>query len=85
VQGDGVSGESGPSPEVRAAAFRHLAQRLRAQAAVFDLAATCVLAQASTEAFATAFRTSEAQEIAAHPDLAELNVQMDGYYDGTEG
>jgi len=24
-------------------------------------------------------------EIAAHPDLAELNVQMDGYYDGTEG
>lgn len=24
-------------------------------------------------------------EIAAHPDLAELDVQMDGYYDGLEG
>lgn len=23
-------------------------------------------------------------EIAAHPDLAELNVQMDGYYGGAE-
>lgn len=23
-----------------------------------------------------------AQEVAEHPDLAELNVQLDGYYDG---
>ena len=79
-----MSDESAPSPEARAAAFRHLAHRARAQAAMFDVAAECVLAQASAEAFIKAYRASEAKEVAEHPDLVELNLQLDGYYDGPQ-
>jgi hypothetical protein len=65
--------------------FRCLALRARVQAAQYDLAAECVLAQASVESFAAAFRASEVRDVAEHPDLVELNVQMDGYYDGPGG
>jgi len=51
---------------------------------MFDVAAECVLAQASAEAFIKAYRASEAKEVAEHPDLVELNLQLDGYYDGPQ-
>lgn len=66
--------------EIKAAILRHMADRHRAIAAAFDTAAAYVKATASAQAFTEAFRRSEAREIAEHPDLAELNVQMDGYY-----
>jgi len=69
--------------QIKAAVLRHMAHRYRAYAAVFDTAAACVKATASAHQFAEAFRRSEAREVAEHPDLAELNVQLDGFY-GTE-
>lgn len=72
--------------ELRAAMHRVLAGRLRLVAAEQDLAATAVLATRSMRRFAEAMNSSVRQEVAAHPDLAELNVQMDGFYDdGAEG
>lgn len=67
--------------EIRAAFLRHMADRHRAYAAVFDVAAACAKATASARRLTEAFQRSEAREVAAHPDLAELNVQLDGYYD----
>lgn len=66
--------------ELQAAMHRVLAGRLRLWAADQDLAATAVLATRSMRRFADAMNNSVQQEVAAHPDLAELNVQMDGYY-----
>lgn len=66
--------------EIRAALLRHMAHRHRAYAAYLDTLAACVKATASAQALTEAFRRSEALEMAEHPDLAELNVQMDGYY-----
>lgn len=71
---------SNDEAEIKAAILRHMAHRYRAYAAVYDTAAACVKAAASAQALTEAFRRSEAREIATHPDLAELNVQMDGYY-----
>jgi hypothetical protein len=67
--------------DIRAAMFRHLAHRARALAAIFDLAAACMTATASARRFAAAVVASEASEVAQHPDLAELNVRLDGFYD----
>lgn len=67
--------------EIKAAILRHMAHRYRAYAAVFDVGAACVKATTSAQALTEAFQRSEAREVAEHPDLAELNVQMDGFYD----
>lgn len=37
-------------------------------------------ASSALRAFGVAFQTSNDQELAQHPDMAELNVQMDGFY-----
>lgn len=58
-----------------------VASMFRAHAATYDTAAAAIRATAATERFTEAFRRSEARDIAAHPDLAELNVQMNGFYD----
>ena len=67
--------------ELQAARLRHMADRHRAYAAIFDVAAACAKATASAQRLTEAFQRSEAREMAGHPDLAELNVQLDGYYD----
>lgn len=66
--------------ELRAALHRIAAVRLRVAAAEHDLAAKSVMATRSMRRFAAATNQSVAQEVAHHPDLAELNVQLDGYY-----
>lgn len=70
--------------KVRAAMHRIMAGRLRVAAAEQDLAASAVLATQSMKRFADAMNASVAQEVAQHPDLAEINVQLDGFYDGPE-
>lgn len=67
--------------ELLAALSRLVAARARAVAAIYDTAAVAFKATASAQRFTEAFVRSEAREIAEHPDLAELNVRMDGYYD----
>ncbi|WP_329140940.1 hypothetical protein [Streptomyces sp. NBC_00670] len=70
-----------PDPyEVKARMLRAVAAAGRVLAAQIDVAANAVLATQSMRAWAAAMTTSEAHEVAAHPDLAELNVQMDGFY-----
>lgn len=66
--------------ELLAAASRLMAARARAVAATYDMVAAAFKATASAERFTEAFKRSEAREVAEHPDLAELNAQMNGFY-----
>lgn len=68
--------------ELRARLHRIMAARIRVFAAEHDLAAEAVLATRSMRQFADAWNASVAKDVAEHPDLAELNVQLDGYYEG---
>lgn len=68
--------------ELTAPLYRILAARARIAAAQFELAAEVAAATASMRAFATAIQRGYDADIANHPDLAELNVQLDSYYGG---
>lgn len=68
--------------ELHARRLRLLAAYYRAKAAELDMAAQAALAARSLRQFAEAWDKGVAQDIAEHPDLAELNVQLDGYYAG---
>jgi predicted short-subunit dehydrogenase-like oxidoreductase (DUF2520 family) len=67
--------------ELLATALRLTALSARALAAAYDMAAAVTKATASAQRLAEAFVRSEAREIAGHPELAELNAQMNGFYD----
>ncbi|WP_030344796.1 hypothetical protein [Streptomyces sp. NRRL S-1022] len=58
--------------ELRARLHRIAAGQLRAAAAV--------LATKSMRQFTDAFNAGVTRDVAQHPDLAELNAQMDGFY-----
>lgn len=60
--------------------YRFRASMLRALTARDEMMATTIDAATSMRHFAEAMRASEAKEVAEHPDLAELNLQLDGYY-----
>ncbi|MBT2508828.1 hypothetical protein J7I98_23660 [Streptomyces sp. ISL-98] len=66
--------------ELRARLHRIMAGRLRVAAAQHDMAASAVMATKSLKGFTDAWNASVAREVAEHPDLAELNVQMHGFY-----
>ncbi|MGW4028229.1 hypothetical protein ACWEFL_02735 [Streptomyces sp. NPDC004838] len=70
--------------ELRARLLRLLAAQHRARAAELEMAAAATLATRSMRRFVEVVTEAEAREIAEHPDLAELNAQMDGYYDHPE-
>lgn len=78
---------SAPDPyEIRAHLHRIMAGRLRVAAAQQDMAASAALATRSMRRLADAMRAGDARDVAGHPDLAELDVQLDGYYgDTTQG
>ncbi|MFB0617269.1 hypothetical protein [Streptomyces sp. AGS-58] len=66
------------------------AQLHRTAAAKHRLAAQTHAARASAIEAGAAFRkvyetvtAAEARDVAEHPDLAELNVQLDAFYGGT--
>lgn len=68
--------------ELQARRLRILAALYRKKAAELDMAAEAALATRSMRRFTEAWNAGVAQDVAEHPDLAELNVQLDGYYDG---
>lgn len=58
----------------------HQAEAARGLAAACELRISAIKLAASGREFLCALAAGDARDIAAHPDLAELNVQMDGYY-----
>lgn len=71
------------SDEIRARMHRIMAGRLRVAAAEQDAFAAVVELGASMRRLAEVMAAGDAHDVATHPDLAELNVQCDGYYGGT--
>ncbi|MGW1894902.1 hypothetical protein ACWCP6_32365 [Streptomyces sp. NPDC002004] len=67
--------------ELRARQLRILAGLHRKRAAELDMAAELAMATRSMRRFADLLTEAEARELASHPDLAELNVQLEGFYD----
>lgn len=66
--------------ELQARRLRILAGLYRKRAAELDMAAEAALASRSMRRFADAWNAGIAQDVAEHPDLAELNVRLDGFY-----
>ncbi|MFI5880840.1 hypothetical protein [Streptomyces sp. NPDC051554] len=66
--------------ELQAQRLRILAGLYRKKAAELDMAAAAALATRSMRKFAEAWDAGIAQDVAQHPDLAELNIQLDGFY-----
>jgi len=72
---------SEPTPEeIEAAWLRVEASAHEFQAATLRMRASMVTASAALRGFVSAMQEGYDQELAEHPDLAELNVMMDGYY-----
>jgi len=75
------------TPAQRAAADQVLAEYRERAVAIMRLSIEAHDAAASFRDFGAAIQASdfrcaldEAEEVATHPDLAELNVAMDGWY-----
>ncbi|MFI2081393.1 hypothetical protein [Streptomyces rubiginosohelvolus] len=68
------------SPERRAQMHRFMATQYRIAAAKEDLCAALATTSATLMELGRAMAEAEAYEVAHHPDLAELNVQLDGFY-----
>ncbi|MEO3978793.1 hypothetical protein [Streptomyces sp. CAU 1734] len=70
-----------PDPhELRARLHRLMAARYRLAAAEQDAAAEMVITTKAMKDFVATWNAAVARDIAQHPDLAELNVTLDGYY-----
>ncbi|MEU5596657.1 hypothetical protein [Streptomyces sp. NPDC020298] len=69
--------------ELRARQLRILAGLHRKRAAELDMAAERTLATRTMRRFAELLTEAEVCQLAEHPDLAELNVQLEGFY-GTD-
>jgi hypothetical protein len=75
-----------PAPdryELRARQLRILAELHRKRAAELDMAAERALATRSMRRFAELLTEAEVRQLSEHPDLAELNVQLESFY-GTD-
>ncbi|MGV9779736.1 hypothetical protein [Streptosporangium sp. NPDC003464] len=68
-------------PRVRARLLRIQAAAHRAAADHFDVAAAAIAASAALQDLLQAASEGDAADVAAHPDLAYLDVQMNGFYD----
>ncbi|MEV6833786.1 hypothetical protein AB0N17_04565 [Streptomyces sp. NPDC051133] len=66
--------------ELRARQLRILAGLHRKRADELDRAAEAALATRSMRRLAELLTEAEVRELAEHPDLAELNVQLEGFY-----
>lgn len=73
------------SAEARAALLRFAASTFDRAAAQLRLAASATIAADKMRQFAKQMQAANDYELATHPDLAELNVQMDGLYGGRHG
>lgn len=68
------------TPEERAAQHRVRAAYLKCLATREEMFASLVTAGESMRKLAASFQAGVDSEVAEHPDLAELNVRLDGYY-----
>ncbi len=66
--------------ELRARQLRILAGLHRKRAAELDMAAEATLASRSMRRLVDLLTEAEVRDLAEHPDLAELNVQLEGFY-----
>jgi hypothetical protein len=65
---------------IRAGIHRVAAQLHRRQADRHDMAAAVIPAGSALRRLAALVATGDAMDVATHPDLAELDLQLDGYY-----
>lgn len=72
------------SPEQRARMHRFMATQYRIAAAKEDLCAALATTSATLMELGRVMAEAEAYEVAHHPDLAELNVQLDSFYGGSQ-
>ncbi|RJO71416.1 hypothetical protein D5S18_24915 [Nocardia panacis] len=70
-------------PDLRPRLLRLAAQMHEVQASALRFRAAKLEAAASCRRLCNAFRSGVNRDVADHPDLAELNVMMDGHYGGT--
>ncbi|MET7391644.1 hypothetical protein ACFYPT_41490 [Streptomyces sp. NPDC005529] len=70
--------------EIRARILRLLAAGHRKRAAELERAANAAMTAASSPSTTGVPTYCEAGEMTEHPDLAELNMQLDAYYDGPQ-
>jgi aminoglycoside phosphotransferase (APT) family kinase protein len=68
------------SDELRARTLRVLATMHEVEALKLRLEASMVEAAASMRAFVDGWQACMDHDLATHPDMAELNVQMDAWY-----
>ncbi len=66
--------------ELRARQLRILAGLHRKRAAELDMTAEATLASRSMHRLVDLLTEAEVRDLAGHPDLAELNVQLEGFY-----
>lgn len=71
--------------ERRAQQLRILAALHRKRAGELDIAAAATLATRSIRRLAEVLTEAEFNELAEHPDLAELNAQLEGFYGDDPG
>lgn len=69
-------------PSIEARLLRLRAQQHDMQAAALRLSAAMADATAAMRRFAESFQEGIDHDLATHPDLAELNIQMDSFYPG---
>ncbi|MFJ2515598.1 hypothetical protein ACIPEL_36275 [Streptomyces griseoviridis] len=69
--------------DLRAQMLRILAANHRRRAAQLDMAAAALEAARPMKKLVDLLTEAEAREVAEHPDLAELNAQLEGYYGTT--
>ncbi|MEV6432597.1 hypothetical protein [Nocardia sp. NPDC051463] len=68
------------SEDLRPRLIRVLAQMHEAHAARLRLQAQMIETAATFRAFANAYQSGFDDALADHPDLAEVNVMLDGFY-----
>lgn len=69
-----------PEDKAKQAVLRMRAAYLRAEAAKCDLVVAAISAKASLSGVVAAMQAGYDRDLAEHPDLAELNVQLNSYY-----
>lgn len=70
------------SDDIRPRLIRVLAHMHEAKAAELRMEAAMIGTAAKFRAFTDAYQSGFDDELASHPDLAEVNVMLDGYYAG---
>lgn len=65
--------------------LKFLAMMHQMEAAKLRLAAACADAGEAMHQMADVMQQGYDTDVATHPDLAELNVQLDGFYGDTQG